>query len=543
MDSVATQFASASSPVVIPAQATAEWVAALGSPNVIESQSVRSEYGKDCGFSESVPGIVLRPATIDELREIIRIARKYLVPLHPSSRGKNWGYGSASPVYAGTAVVDLCRMNRIVEINEELAYAVVEPGVTQQQLFDELQRRGGRLVMDVTGSSPHASLLGNLTERGYGQTPYGDHFLHSSGMEVILADGTVLKTGFGHYERCQTQYLYKWGIGPYLDGLFTQSNLGIVTKVGIWLMPRPEMIGLLTVPISSDEQMVKVAPILRDLRLRGILTSTVHVSNDIRLISCFSQFPYSLTSGNTALRSDYVRKLREQFEVSAWNCFTSLRGSKREVSAALCEVREALRGVAKASFVTNRSVQWADRLGVLYRYLTGVSPERVRMLYRLVSGAPTEGPSLGAYWRHRTVPASAAIDPARDGAGIAWVAPILPNTSTDVRNFLRLVRATMDQFEFETNLTLTQISERALCATIAIAYDKSCERDRALECYDAMLQRTVQAGYVPYRHGTNVDQARDVLFRDGDPFWQICRTLKNALDPWHIFSPGRYGII
>ena len=56
-------------------------------------------------------------------------------------------------------------------------------------------------------------------------------------MEIVLANGEVLRTGFGHFGTAKAANVYKYGVGPYIDGLFTQSNFGIVTKIGVWLMP------------------------------------------------------------------------------------------------------------------------------------------------------------------------------------------------------------------------------------------------------------------------------------------------------------------
>ena len=85
-----------------------------------------------------------------------------------------------------------------------------------------------------------ASLIGNTMERGFGHTPYGDHFAHVCGFEVVLPDGECIETGFSRFAQASTGPLYRWGLGPTLDGLFTQSNFGIVTRMSIWLMPAPE---------------------------------------------------------------------------------------------------------------------------------------------------------------------------------------------------------------------------------------------------------------------------------------------------------------
>ena len=82
---------------------------------------------------------VVQPASVDEVQRLVQIARDHHLPLYPISTGQNWGYGSALPARDRNVIVDLRRMNRIHEVNRDLAYAVVEPGVTQQQLYDHLQ--------------------------------------------------------------------------------------------------------------------------------------------------------------------------------------------------------------------------------------------------------------------------------------------------------------------------------------------------------------------------------------------------------------------
>ena len=70
------------------------------------------------------------------------------------------------------------------------------------------------------------------------------------GMEVVLADGELLRTGMGAMPDNKSWHLYRRGLGPTLDQLFMQSNFGVVVKMGVWLMPWPEMYApmWLTVP-------------------------------------------------------------------------------------------------------------------------------------------------------------------------------------------------------------------------------------------------------------------------------------------------------
>src|ERR1051326_5725039 len=100
-------------------------------------------------------------------------------------------------------------MHRILEVNTELAYAVIEPGVTQQQMCDYLRSRNLPLWLDVTGAGPDASLVGNTLERGFGHSPAGDHFQMSAGYEIVMPNSTLLKTGFGHYENAEAAHVFK----------------------------------------------------------------------------------------------------------------------------------------------------------------------------------------------------------------------------------------------------------------------------------------------------------------------------------------------
>ena len=112
-----------------------------------------------------------------------------------------------------------------------LAYAIVEPGVTYLDLYKFIQDKKYPLWIDCTDPG-WGSVLGNTLEHGIGYTPYGDHAGHQCGMEVVLADGEVLRTGLGAMDGNPAWPLYKYAFGPTLDGLFMQSNFGVVTKIG-----------------------------------------------------------------------------------------------------------------------------------------------------------------------------------------------------------------------------------------------------------------------------------------------------------------------
>ena len=142
---------------------------------------------------------------------------------------------------SGSVVLDLKRMNRILEVSEDNACALVEPGVSYFDLYRHIQERGLKLWIDCPDPG-WGSLVGNALDHGAGLTllPYKDHFAAHCGMEVVLADGAVVRTGMGALPDSKLWQQTQYGAGPLIDGIFSQSNFGIVTKMGFWLMPEPE---------------------------------------------------------------------------------------------------------------------------------------------------------------------------------------------------------------------------------------------------------------------------------------------------------------
>ena len=110
-----------------------DFAAAVGAEHVLSSEEDRAEFRDPFwhkSWSDYEAAAVVQPATVEEIQAIVRIANERRVPLWVSAVGRNNGYGGSSPRVRGSVVVNLRRMNRVLEINEELAYAVVEPGVT-----------------------------------------------------------------------------------------------------------------------------------------------------------------------------------------------------------------------------------------------------------------------------------------------------------------------------------------------------------------------------------------------------------------------------
>src|ERR1017187_3176543 len=126
---------------------------AVGSAYVLTAQEVTASASSATFSTTQRISALVRPGSRSELQEVLAAARRFAVPVYPVSSGRNWGYGSRVPVSDGCILIELSRMNRILDFNERLGWVTLEPGVTQQQLFDFLSSQKSRLWIDATGSS------------------------------------------------------------------------------------------------------------------------------------------------------------------------------------------------------------------------------------------------------------------------------------------------------------------------------------------------------------------------------------------------------
>ena len=182
----------------------------------------------------------MSPRTVEEVQAIVRIANEHRIPLWPISRGKNNGYGGAAPQVRGTVMLSFREMNRVLEINEELGYAIVEPGVSWFDLHDAIKAGGHDLVASIVDIGWGGVVSNTLEHGAHLHAVQIDQASHC-GFEVVLPNGDLLRTGSGAMDNNPTWPLYKRGLGPTSTEMFMQSNYGIVTKMGYWLMPKPEV--------------------------------------------------------------------------------------------------------------------------------------------------------------------------------------------------------------------------------------------------------------------------------------------------------------
>jgi FAD/FMN-containing dehydrogenase len=217
--------------------AALQYMAIVGHEQVVSGDDLVEyidpyELGAEEGIRK-MPSAAVRPKNVEQLRGVLAVCEEYSIPVWTFSRGKNLGYGGPAPRVNGSVALDLHRMDSIIEVNEEYAYAVVEPGVTFTELYEYCVEHKLKVWPSVP-SLGWGSVVGNTLDRGTGFTPTATHHQHICGLEAMLANGELVRTGQFAVSGSPSSHLSKFTFGPSIEGLFLQSNLGIVTKLGIW---------------------------------------------------------------------------------------------------------------------------------------------------------------------------------------------------------------------------------------------------------------------------------------------------------------------
>lgn len=492
----------------------------------------------------SAASMQLKPSNIAQVQACLAIANQYGVSVYPLSTGLNWGYGGRNPASPESVIIDLAKLDQIVDYDDALGIVTVEPGVSQAQLHHFLQQQGGNFWMDVTGSSQNCSVLGNSLERGFGHSPYGDHAAHLLELEVILANGKCIRTSMGQFSPLQSNTQYGAGVGPGLLPLFLQSNLGVITKATIQLMPRPDYFQAMYFSINENNQLANLIDVLRPLRLNGTIQSALHLGNGYRILSAILQYPWEAMQGNTPLPPETLAEYGKQWQFGAWNGSVGLYGTRKQVAETKRILRRALKGhVRRILYMDDRQLKIAKFIKKPYMRLTGLNlPELLKIMepvHGMMKGIPSDRVIASTYWRKR-IPVPSTMDPERDGCGLLWCAHLAPTKGDCTQAMADLVTELVLRHGFEPGMTITMINERTLDNVISINYDKDIpgEHERAMQCYHELANALINKGHYPYRLGV---YAMDLLKEYRDPAYQATlESIKRSLDPNHIISPGRY---
>lgn len=521
----------------------------LGPDGMITDADAVERCTRTCLPFRMIPSIVVYPCNTEQVQAVVKAAARADIPIWPVSTGKNWGYGEKSAVYDAGITMVLERMVRILHVDEQLGYAVLEPGVTYKQLNDHLKQTSSRLWADAAGTTQYASVIGNALDKGRGLTPMADHFGCLCGMDVVLSDGSLLETGGGPVGNNHVRHTYKWGVGPYLDGLFAQSNLGIVVKAGIWLMPAPEKFDFAAFEYkAAPDQLGAFIDDLRELVLARAIRSHPHLANDFAMMCILSQYPHDMLAGRRHLSEDAAALWRKQHGVARWTFGCGLYGSAEEVRYQKRMIRKVLGRYGMVQFI-GAAVR-DDWYGRVVRYVApvinrilGKSPEFTDVMVPAIDlfrGIPTDEFVRQAYFKSHKQKPDTDIDPARDGCGMVWIGPVAPFTSEHVMKVLALTKRIFDKHEFDFFVEVIVESARSVIVLVGVFFDRNdaADAERARAWYGEAREAYVEHGYPPYR-ATSMSMPSAL---DANPAAKaFIASLKLAADPQNLIAPGRYG--
>lgn len=524
--------------------ALSDLMAAVGAEHVVTDRIAISEYERATfATTQQIPLIVL-PGCLEEVQAVVRIANRYRLPLYPISRGRNWGLGSRVPVQTGCCVVDLKRMNRIVSFDEQNAVITIEPGVTFEQVAAYLQDQRSALYLTAIGGPPDASVLANALERGDGIGPLGDRAKYCTGLEVVLPTGECMYTGLEAFENSLCAKLAQFGLGPALEGLFFQSNLGIVTRMSVWLARRPRHFQLLTFAARTEAEVTEATRALKVLQQSGVLSDTAYsLWNVYRFLTAQIQYPWEATGGAVADPRELLDRLPKAWKGMRWVGFVGVYSpSFLHAIASRWMVRRALRGKVSRFFMMGpllarllRLVQkpLARRTGIDVRKMLDNTYFRSAFL-----GHPTKIETSSIYWRKRG-PKPPTIDPDRDRSGLHWVCPALPFDGAHIVRVTKTVEEIALRHNLEPMCMFFNMNQWYLKSFIVIMFDQEVpeEAEAARRCHDEILTSLDQMGYSPIRLGIQSMH----LGAPSDPVHvDVVRKLKQLFDPNDILAPGRY---
>jgi 4-cresol dehydrogenase (hydroxylating) flavoprotein subunit len=509
--------------------ALAAWSKLLGAAHVVTDAALLAAVETATfATAQRVPA-VLRPGTRDEVTACLRIASDAGVAVYPVSAGKNWGLGSSVPVESGNVLLDLSRLDRVLHFDNELGLLRVEPGVTFGGAYDYLAERGSRFFLSSTGASPKASLIGNVLERGDGAGPYSDRFAHVAELEVVLSTGEKLRGGFDRYAEGPSAgaHPHRWGVGPWLDGLFSQSNFGVVTAATFYLARLPRSLSVVHFRVSDAASLPALFDAIRELRMEGTLRAPSGVWNDYRVLSA----DLRASEADAPKNRDEVRDwAKRRFGGAGWFGTTPIyAATEAQGKAATERVREVLG--PRVDFLGVERRDGDPTVGD--ELFDGADPAA-----RFFQGVPHEASLRSTYWRKQSRPAE-DLDPDRDRCGVHWLCAAVPLRGEEVAEALAATEVVFAEHHFEPLIAAVAVSERVAYLIPMVVYDRDepGADERARACHDALLADYIESGWLPYRLGL---QSMGALPEATDDSAAVLERIKRALDPAGVIAPGRY---
>lgn len=491
---------------------------------------------------ERVASAAVAPDSTAQVQEIVRVCNRYRIPLYTISTGKNLGYGGSAPAYSGSVVLDLKRMNRVLEVNEANAYALVEPGVSYFDLYRYIQERKLKVWIDCPDPG-WGSVLGNAIDRGGGYTAanYRNHFDAHCGMEIVLPDGELLRTGMGAIPNAQTWQQYKTGCGPWVDGIFSQSNYGIVTKMGFWLMPQPEAYLRCKVSLPRYKDLKTLVETLNYLENARIIQGFPDIASPLLMYPPIGQVQLWNENGPPVTMDEEHKKLfggatlgyspeLEAFGIRKgipyWDLWVSYYGPMEVIEAQWKATQRHFSHVDGARFT------------VVDRTTLPIDPAKASEFHEPEFGVPSlRAFSIGARTPFNPTPSK----------GHMWFSPIVPRTYDAIIEANEVFGKAAKDLGMPLFRSFTLPAcfwERAFIFILATPVTEDPATNKHYrDGFQKLIKIGGERGWGEYRTAPVFQESvMDVYSFNNHALRRFHQTLKDAIDPNGILSAGRYDI-
>jgi 4-cresol dehydrogenase (hydroxylating) len=410
-------------------------------------------------------------------------------------------------------------MNRVLEIDEDLAYAVVEPGVRWFDLYEAIQKQGARLMVSIADLG-WGSVVGNTLDNGVTYLPHAQDMNASCGLEVVLANGDVLRTGMGAMPGNRSWHVYKRGLGPVVEPLFMQSNYGIVTKMGVWLMPWPECYMPTWIRVERDADLEALVDTMRELMLDRTIENVPQIWNTISMASVISGRTQWWDSPEP-IPDDVIDRMGKELEIGRWLVRTALYGDEAVVDHRFAKVQAAIERIPGAAV-------WG----------TKHAPEGMATLEnpfdRVQAGVPNLVLNQMTGWYG-----------GEEGGHIGF-SPVGRLTGSDAREMHQIIRGLVEnEAKLDCASVLLLTNARSFIHVTLVIFDTKNEAEtrRAYDTSKLLVREAAKHGYGEYRaHLDFMDLAQDQYSFGDHSYRRFAETIKDAVDPNGILSPGRHGI-
>jgi glycolate dehydrogenase FAD-linked subunit len=313
-----------------------ELIGIMGPEGVLWRPEDLMLYEYDGLSAMKTPDAVVFPVRTDQVIQLVKLANRRNIPIIP--RGAGTGLSGGAVVTAGGIVISFSRMKKILEIDLENQRARVQPGVVNTDLTLAVSDDGYYYAPDPS-SQKACTIGGNVAENSGGPhtLAYGVTTNHVLGLEIVLPDGEVIRTG----GKC-------WDVPGYdLTGLMvgSEGTLGIVTEIIVRLMRTPEAVETM---LAVYDQVIDATETVAAITAQGITPAALEMMDGftLRAVEQATHAGYPMDSAAVLLIE--VEGLREAVKEQA------------EQIEAVCR-KKHVRSVRRAKTAGERALLWKGR--------------------------------------------------------------------------------------------------------------------------------------------------------------------------------------